>query len=187
MNSRTKTIIMHITKSFPIALFILGLTNCGSSGRTIEVQRTGGYQQSHGPFDSNGNYVESWADKSPKRKFVWGRSTSKKPKSNTSSSTGSSSRKNTSTARKSTPSPTSVPKKTYTPSRSKSTYKPARKSTARKITPKTKPPISHTVRKGDTLYGLSRKYGASVSSIQKANGLKGNSISIGKRLIIPRK
>jgi len=43
----------------------------------------------------------------------------------------------------------------------------------------------HTVRKGDTLYALSRRYKTSVGSIQRANGLKGSMIGVGKRLRIP--
>ena len=43
----------------------------------------------------------------------------------------------------------------------------------------------HTVKRGDTLYGLSRRYKASVSAIQRANNLKSTNIGIGKRLRIP--
>jgi len=42
--------------------------------------------------------------------------------------------------------------------------------------------VYHTVVAGDTLFGLSRKYGASVEQIKKLNGLGGNVISIGQRL-----
>lgn len=44
---------------------------------------------------------------------------------------------------------------------------------------------SHTVRKGDTLWGLSRKYGKSVASIKAANNLKSDTIRVGQRLRIP--
>ena len=44
---------------------------------------------------------------------------------------------------------------------------------------------SHTVRKGDTLWGISRKYGKSVSAIKKANNLKSDTIRAGQRLRIP--
>lgn len=43
----------------------------------------------------------------------------------------------------------------------------------------------HTVKKGDTLYALSRRYKTSVSAIQRANSMSGSTISIGKRLKIP--
>jgi LysM repeat protein len=42
--------------------------------------------------------------------------------------------------------------------------------------------------KGDTLYGLARKYGVSVSAIQKANKItKPEAIRDGAKLIIPAK
>ncbi|CAI9787665.1 unnamed protein product [Fraxinus pennsylvanica] len=39
--------------------------------------------------------------------------------------------------------------------------------------------------KGDTLWGLSRKYGVSIDAIKEANGLMGDTIYAGKKLIIP--
>ncbi|GLB52810.1 hemagglutinin [Neptunitalea chrysea] len=44
--------------------------------------------------------------------------------------------------------------------------------------------VTHEVQKGDTLYRISRKYGVTVESIQKANNLKGTDISIGQKLKI---
>lgn len=47
---------------------------------------------------------------------------------------------------------------------------------------------SHTMSKGDTLYGLARKYGVSAAAIQKANNItKPESIRDGTKLIIPAK
>lgn len=43
----------------------------------------------------------------------------------------------------------------------------------------------HTVKKGDTLYSLSKKHNATVSSIQKVNKLKGTNIHVGQLLKIP--
>lgn len=43
---------------------------------------------------------------------------------------------------------------------------------------------THVVRKGDTLYSLSKKYSTTVEEIKKINGLKGNDISIGQVLSI---
>ena len=43
----------------------------------------------------------------------------------------------------------------------------------------------HTVKKGDTLSALSRRYAVSVSAIQRANGLRGSVIVLGKKLRIP--
>ncbi len=42
----------------------------------------------------------------------------------------------------------------------------------------------HTVKKGDTLYNISKRYGCSVKEIQTWNKLKGNEISLGQELII---
>jgi LysM repeat protein len=44
---------------------------------------------------------------------------------------------------------------------------------------------SHTVTRGETLYGLARKYGTSVTKIKSANGLSGDMIRIGQKLKIP--
>ena len=44
----------------------------------------------------------------------------------------------------------------------------------------------HTVKKGDTLYGRSRKYGTSVSASKTANGISGTMIRDGQSLKIPR-
>ena len=45
----------------------------------------------------------------------------------------------------------------------------------------------HTVIKGDTLYSISRKYGLSVTELQKLNDLKDNTLSIGQKLIVKSK
>ncbi|MCB9278651.1 MAG: LysM peptidoglycan-binding domain-containing protein [Lewinellaceae bacterium] len=42
----------------------------------------------------------------------------------------------------------------------------------------------HTVRSGDTLYGLSLKYGCSVKDLQRWNGMRGTMLHIGKKLIV---
>ncbi len=44
---------------------------------------------------------------------------------------------------------------------------------------------SHTVVKGDTLYNISKRYGTTVSAIQRANGINGDLIRLGERLVIP--
>lgn len=42
----------------------------------------------------------------------------------------------------------------------------------------------HSVRKGDTLYNLSKKYGTTVDQLMKLNKLQSNNLSIGQKLII---
>lgn len=44
---------------------------------------------------------------------------------------------------------------------------------------------SHTVVKGDTLFNISRRYGTTVGAIQSANGINGDLIRLGERLVIP--
>ncbi len=44
----------------------------------------------------------------------------------------------------------------------------------------------HTVIKGNTLYSLARQYGTTVAFLRKINGLKGNTLSVGQRLIVAR-
>lgn len=171
-----KRIIMKLYKTSGIVALAIVLTNCSSAGKTIEVKKTAGYQPNHGPFDSRGNYIESWADNPPHRKYV-------------SSYTKKSTKTYTPPKKTYTP-PTKTytpPTKTYTPP--KKTYTPPKKTYTppKKITPRAKPPISHTVKKGDTLYSLSRRYGSTVSAIQKANNISGTNIRLGQKLVIPRK
>jgi membrane-bound lytic murein transglycosylase D len=48
------------------------------------------------------------------------------------------------------------------------------------------PRIIHTVRSGDSLYAIARRYGSSVSAIRQANSLRGSLIRPGQTLIVPR-
>lgn len=45
--------------------------------------------------------------------------------------------------------------------------------------------ISYTVRRGDVLGKIARKYGVSVSSLMRTNGLRSTTIQIGQRLVVP--
>lgn len=201
-----------------VASIIGFLSSCSApTGNTMTVVQTRGYQQNYGPFDHNGNYVESWADKSPKRNYVTrdqyaklnkkSRKSKRKPTvapiprpqpiynpepryvshtpkpavvrpRTTASKPKVSSRPKTASRPKTT-------SRTKTVARRKPTTRPKPKSVA--VKPKAKPPIVHKVKKGDTLYGLSRKYKTSIGSIQRSNKLNTTHIGIGQRLIIPRK
>lgn len=44
---------------------------------------------------------------------------------------------------------------------------------------------THVVRSGDTLPAIARRYGTSVSAIQRANGMTGSSLRVGERLKLP--
>ena len=71
----------------------------------------------------------------------------------------------------------STPKKTVTSSKPKSSSTKS-KSTAKKSTGSS----SHTVVKGDTLYGLALKNKTTVAKIKAANGLKSDLIRPGQKL-----
>jgi len=173
------------------------LNSCGSGGGSVSENRSNrGYNPGVGPFDSRGNYVEKWAD--DKSKGRWWRSSSAKPSAVAKNDPPPPVVAPPVIASNVTPRPP-VASRPYTPPRppvgsaNRPTPRPKPTVAARpkpkpraKVKPKSKPPIRHTVKKGDTLYGLSRKYGASVTAIQRANGLKGTNLRIGKRLLIPR-
>jgi LysM repeat protein len=44
---------------------------------------------------------------------------------------------------------------------------------------------SHTVVRGDTLGGIARRYGVSSAAIQQANGMTGDTVVLGRTLVIP--
>ena len=43
----------------------------------------------------------------------------------------------------------------------------------------------HTVREGDTLSAIARRYGTSVAKLKAVNNLKNNNLRIGERLRLP--
>ncbi|MEL6687257.1 MAG: LysM peptidoglycan-binding domain-containing protein [Pseudomonadota bacterium] len=45
--------------------------------------------------------------------------------------------------------------------------------------------LQHRVVKGDTLYGISRKYGVGIDALKSANAIEGSAIQLGQSLIIP--
>lgn len=144
-------------------LIALGLSGCA------ELGLTGDHPTGTGPFDSRGNYVEAWADDPSK----WnGRSVpetkpAREPETEVAPKTPE-------------PEPAVVRRPAPVPSvRLVSNPKPKPKPPAPKFT-------SHKVRRGDTLYGLAKKYGTSVGAIQKANGLNSSLIRLGATLRIPR-
>src|SRR5262245_9306802 len=47
-----------------------------------------------------------------------------------------------------------------------------------------RPKTTHTVRQGETLYSIARRYGTSVASLKSWNGLQGNTIKPGRRLTV---
>ena len=126
-------------------------------------KRTPAYNPNMGPFDEDGNYIEAWADNPPPR--------SKRSKSKPAPPG---------------PEPRLASAPATIPSPQPQTYRTAPKPVY-KPKPKPKPKfVRHSVKKGETLYGLARRYGTSVSAIQKANGISGALIRIGQSLKIPK-
>lgn len=58
------------------------------------------------------------------------------------------------------------------------------KKEIKKRKPKSVSVKAHTVKKGETLYSISKKYNIAVQQLKKANNLSSNTISIGQKLII---
>lgn len=83
---------------------------------------------------------------------------------------------------KSTVTETKNKKSTYTASKEKSKTKSKSKKQKEKA-PKQK---THKVKQGDSLYKIAKKYGTSVAAIKKANGMKSDKLSVGKKLKIPQ-
>lgn len=52
------------------------------------------------------------------------------------------------------------------------------------VVPPSAQKITHVVQKGDTLYGISKKYGVPVDKIKELNNLETNSLNVGQELII---
>ena len=169
------------------------LSGCTSNG----LSATASYNPGYGPFDQNGNYVEAWADK-PAKKHWWSRkpvspkpTVTKKDPPLIASNTPRPAppriaptplpRTRPVTRPVSTPRPTPPPVAYNPPPKPKPVTRPTPKPK-----PKPKPSVRHTVVKGDTLYSLSRRYGTSVGAIQRANGLSGTTIRLGRTLKIPK-
>jgi len=119
-----------------------------------------------GPFDSSGNYIEDWVDRPDK----WHRP----------SDSGSKPKRKQIAKRE---------QKQQAPEIALVEPRPVQvvvKPTAKPI-PKPKPKfVFHKVSRGDTLSGLSRRYGTSISRIKSANGISGTIIRLGQTLKIPK-
>ena len=63
------------------------------------------------------------------------------------------------------------------------------KAATQKSTPKatTASSSTHTIKKGETLSVIARKYGVTVAALKSANGLKNDNIRAGQKLKIPAK
>ena len=69
---------------------------------------------------------------------------------------------------------------------SKASKSSTSKSSGNKKVTSTPKVRTHTVKKGETLSSISRKYGCTVSELKKWNGLKGNTVKVGQKLKIKK-
>jgi hypothetical protein len=119
------------------------------------------------PFDSSGNYVSSWAAEG-------------ESKAGRGAATNSDINEWKDSHHKDRGSSSSSGKKPKSGSASKSKDKDAGPSKK-----KTSGGKKHTVKSGDTLSSIARKYGTSVAKLKAANGLKSDVIRDGRTLSIP--
>lgn len=161
-------------------------TSCASDGYS---SRGSLYDPGYGPFDSKGNYLTSEADKPARQK--------RRPRNSRESIANTSQvkeKKKTTTTTKvytSPPQPIRTVTQTTSQPKPKVVVTPKPKPVAA-VKPKPKPTVKvapkiryHSVKKGDTLYGISRQYNTTVSSIQKLNRLSGTTIRVGQSLKVP--
>ena len=143
------------------------------------------------PFDSNGNYVTSWAAEGRSSAGPSDYRSSRShhddddapPRRKSSSSTSSSSGSKKKTA-------SSAPAKKRVvdddPPAKKKVASSSSSSTAAKKSSSGGGGSKHVVKSSDSLWSLAKKYGTTVEKIKAANGLKGTNIRDGAALTIPK-
>lgn len=169
--------LIHAARTCLIAGLAAGMAACTSPSQKMDLSpdmiATPPHRMARTeyPFDSSGRYVDAWAAAGAGR---YGRTTNT---DHTEDGRGE----------------TTTPQRRPTPPSRATTTKPAAKPSAKPTAkpPAKKPPAkkkstTHTVKRGDSLGSLSRRYGVSVQSIKKANGLKSDRIIDGRKLVIPK-
>lgn len=179
---------------------ILTLSGCANMGGSA-----GGSPSGTGPFDSQGNYHEEWAN-DPSKWRKPGSHSQPAPPSDELPVVAKNEQPPLNASPFAAPEPatpkTSASRKSATPrttarhtAEAKTvTSKPkatASKSPPRKTTSKTaaKAPAKgsrYTVKKGDTLYTIAEHRNTTAAAIRKANGLSGSTPKPGKTLVIPK-
>ncbi len=144
------------------------------------------------PFDSAGRYIDAWAAEGAVR---YGRFINTDRTEDGRSDDAEPERRPLPPPRKAA-TPTRQPQKpasrpaSTTPPKKPAASKPAPPKPQAKKPPPQKPAAkkstTHTVKSGDTLSSLSRRYGVPIQSIKKANNLKSDRIINGRKLVIPR-
>jgi LysM repeat protein len=191
MNPRLTRALKNIAFVFAAFLPLL-LASCSSSSGGVKgvpaqlphipihaSASTPSHSMSRGdyPFDAGGNYVTAWAAEGAGRSGLsagidytnWRSSHN----SEGSSRKTTSSRSSSSSSRGKTTKSSSTKSKTVAKSSTKSK-------------PKAAASTRHTVKKGDTLSAIARRYGTSVAKIKAANGMKSDMIRDGKTLVVPK-
>lgn len=171
---------MHFALQLLAICFLVPLfTQCGSNPAAVTNVVTG-------PFDERGDYIEDWADQpdkwfKPPAPYGWKKKTT----------TTVVKKENIPPKTEFSPPPEKIAVVSEVQTRHQpieASLKPKPKpATVSKPKPDPKPvAVRHTVKKGDTLSSLARRYGSSVSKIQAANGIKGSVIRLGQNLKIPK-
>jgi len=196
------------------ALLFPSCSSTGGGPTVTTGPRTTNNPMGLGPFDAHGNYVEAWAD-APHKWPTRPRSTAPTPSleiptldpvlppATLPTAIAASDPAGNPPAITKAPDPINSPPEVaaLTPTKPKPDAKakldtkpvakvvvkaPAKPVAKVAAKPKNKSATNYTVKKGDTLYDLSKRFGTPIAAIQRANGLKGSNLSIGKKLVIPR-
>jgi LysM repeat protein len=163
--------MIFFNKKLSILLAIPLLTQCGGLRSAPQTQAV------TGPFNSRGDYVEDWVDQPDK----WYRPTVP------GTGGGSATKPTTQIASNTLPEPHIPLLETQSPPPIVRTS-PTNVKPTPKPKPKPKPPtvVRHTVKRGDTLSSIAKRYKTTVSKIQQSNGIRGTVIRVGQSLKIPR-
>ncbi len=175
---------MQTFRLISIGLIAVVLAACSHDGQKVKSEISNYNPPGTGPFDSQGNYIEAWADRPSKWR---GRSVPKPPSSL--AKTKKAKTKKPKPAAKPTPQPPAIASNTQPrpqPPEVASKPKPKPKPKPTRVTPKRPSPLRVTVKKGDTLWGIARRHKSSVTAIKKASGLKSDVIKPGQKLVVPR-
>jgi len=191
--------------SIPAASLSIAFTSCKSTSATAGNNPSG-----TGPFDARGNYVEEWADSPSKWRSGSSQVVEAQPdrapanvpvvpptvlaaneKPKVISTTTITTVYQPKTKARPDSDESDRPKSKPTAS-SSSKPKPKAVVVKPKTTPKTavvkaKPKSTrHTVKSGDNLYSIAKRYGTTAGALQRANGIKGAMIRPGQSLVIPK-